>query len=256
LVHQTNHKLVASLNKGLRLVTGQYVARQDADDISLPSRFEKELAWLAGDKQRGVVGSYFTYIDTESSKPSITLTFPTKHIDIARMLYYTNPLAHGSVLMKKEAIIGAGGYKTTYPHNEDYDLWRRLRDHWQLGIIPEVLYLYRINQNSISHTNQSTQHASARKLVEKLWHAPVPLKKVRDIIADAYYYGRLPGEHKPTVRQQYIGQQVQLAYDCLRRGRLRAGYPTALAALRLQPRSFFRLLKPLLFALPKRIMGR
>ncbi len=256
LVHQTNHGLVAALNKGLRLARGTFVARQDADDISKPERFKKELDWLSAEPRRAVVGSFFTYIDTKSSKPSITLTTPTKHIDLVRMLYYNNPFAHGSTLIRRQALVEVGGYRDTYGHNEDYDLWRRIGKHWTLGQIPEVLYLYRINQNSISHTNQDIQHKFAAKIIEELWQEPVPLKRVRHIVADRSYYREIGSKFSPTIEEQYVGQQISLAYDCLRRGKLKAGLSTAAGALLLRPSSIRRLGKPLLFAIPKRIMGR
>lgn len=254
LVHQTNHGLVNALNKGLRLARGTFIARQDADDISKPTRFKKELDWISAEPRRAVVGSFFTYIDTKESKPSITLTTPTKHKDLLRMLYFNNPFAHGSTMIRRDALVEVGGYRNNYGHNEDYDLWSRIGKHWIMGQIPEVLYLYRINENGISHTNQEIQHKFAAQIAKELWRDPVPLKRIRDILSDRRYYRKIGNKFSPTIEEQYVGQQISLAYECLWHGKLLAGYSTALAVLLLRPSCISRLARPLLFAIPKRII--
>lgn len=256
LVKQTNHKLVYALNQGLKISRGEFIARQDADDISLPSRLEKELSWMISNDKRGLVSSYFTYIDEMTSKPTITLTFPTKHIDLVRNLYYTNPFAHSAAMIRKSAIVTAGYYRNDYDHNEDYDLWRRLAPHWELGVLPEVLLWYRISASSISHTNQDSQHRGGAKIIAELWQQPALFKSFTEIIKDARFYKTFDNTLKPTVLQQYVGQQVQLGIDLLKHSKLKAGFHTAFAALYLQPSSITRLLKPMTFALPKRILRR
>lgn len=256
LIRQTNHKLVYSLNQGVKVARGEFIARQDADDVSLPSRLEKELTWMSANDRRGLVSSYFTYIDETTSKPSITLTFPTKHIDLVRNLYYTNPFAHSAAMIRKSAIVTAGYYRNDYDHNEDYDLWRRLAPHWELGVLPEVLLWYRISATSISHTNQDSQHSGGAKIIAELWQQPAPFKSFTEIIKDARFYKTFDSSLKPTVLQQYVGQQVQLGIDLLKHSKLKAGFHTALAALYLQPSSVTRLVRPMTFALPKRILRR
>ena len=254
LIRQTNHRLVYALNQGVKAARGEFIARQDADDISLPSRFKKEQAWLNADDRRGLVSAYFTYINEKDSKPSITLTFPTKHVDLVRNLYYTNPFAHSAAMIRRSAIATEGYYRPDYDHNEDYDLWRRIANHWEVGLLPEVLLKYRINPNSLSHTNQDSQHAAGARIIAELWQEPAVFKSYKDIVADAKFYNTFDRSYNPTILQQYTGQQAQLAIDFLKHGQLQAGFHSALAALRLQPRSITRLIRPMTFALPKRIL--
>lgn len=258
LIRQTNHKLVYSLNKGVRIARADFIARQDADDISLPSRFEKELAWISGATNRGLVGSFFTYIYEKSSTPSnITITSPTRHIDLYRMMYQVNPFAHGSTMYRKEAWQHTGGYRDNYGPTEDYDLWRRLAQNWEMGQLPEVLYWYRISPTSISHTNQSTQHKYAALIVKELWEQPIVTKSLYASLADAWHYVHMNSPFMSTIYQQYIDQQVYLAQQLLWRGHLRSGYTAALAAFTLKPRNTIkRLWKILVWAMPKRLLGR
>lgn len=257
LIRQTNHKLVYSLNKGVRLARADFIARQDADDISLPNRFEKELAWLTVNDDRGLVGSFFTYIHERTSSPtSTTITSPTKHIDLHRMMGIVNPFAHGSTMYRKKFFNGAGGYREDYGPTEDYDLWRRMVQLCQVGQIPEVLYWYRLSPTSISHTNQDSQHSYAAQIVNEVWREHIPFKLPLATLRDAGYYGRLDSLFAPIIKQQYKDQQIRLAFEHLIRGRLLRGYITAFSATLLNPWAIRALAKILLWAIPKKLLGK
>lgn len=236
LVHQTNKGLVSALNKGLYIARSEFVARQDADDISQPSRFEKELAWLAEDEKRGLVGCFFTYIDEAASTPTgTTIVTPTKHVDLTQMLSYVNPFAHGSVMYRKSAVIEAGGYKDNYGPTEDYDLWRRIALNWRVGQIPEVLYWYRISPKSISQTNQKIQHKYSAEIRKEIWSRPVPVKSNRSTLKNARHYKYLNSPMAEEVYAKYLNHQVEISKQFLLHGRLLSGYRTVFASLLLRP---------------------
>src|SRR5205085_8762397 len=92
IVRQTNHGLVDALNTGIRLARAPLIARQDADDISLPNRLERESAWMSGNPECAVVGTFFRYVDEDTLEPTgVTITAVTEHVDIARRMYLDNP---------------------------------------------------------------------------------------------------------------------------------------------------------------------
>jgi glycosyltransferase involved in cell wall biosynthesis len=138
-----NIGLTRSLNRGLALACGEYVARMDGDDVSLPSRLEAQSNELDGDKSLDLVGSFFDVIDAEGklieSKELIT-------DDIYRLwrLQFHNNYGHGTMMMRKSAVLRAGNYDETLRFAQDYDLWSRISAKGNTKIIPESLYLYRM----------------------------------------------------------------------------------------------------------------
>ncbi len=253
LVRQTNHGLVYSLNKGVKLARGRFIARQDADDISMPTRFEKLVSAITANDRMGLVGTFFTYIDEKTSQPSITITSVTKHLDLRRSFYITNPFAHGSTLIRKDAIVNAGGYSDKYGPTEDVELWRRLAENWELGIVPEPLYWYRINPNGISHKKQSSQHKFAAKIIAEQWRRPFLYKGYRAIVKDAEYYRRLPSPFAEQVYHQYINEQFVIAMGCFARRKYRAGLVTYIATCRLDPSKATQLIRPVVGRLARRV---
>lgn len=245
LIHQTNHGLVDTLNKGLGLARGEFIARQDADDISLPSRFERELSLLASQPRVGLVSAFFAYIDDQSQPTGITITSPTKHLDLRRSFYIVNPFSHGCSLFRKSAYQQAGGYRSDYGPTEDYDLWRRLADdEWELAIIPEILYLYRLLPSGISQLAGSVQHKFAAKIVAEQFKKPFVYKGFRTIVADGRYYRRMQSQFAETIFHQYVNEQYVIAMELFARGKFKTGLITTAAAGRLDARQWRKLWRP------------
>jgi len=252
IIRQRNHGLVFSLNKGLTLARAEFIARQDADDISLPTRFKKELALISSDQAIGVVGTYFTYIDEKTEKPGITITFPTKSIDVKRSMYFTNPFGHGTTMIRKAVFGNVEHYTNEYGPTEDMELWQRIGDKWEFGIVPESLYLYRINPNSISHTKSEIQHKFSAQLLARQWAKPFIFKPAKTIISDGHFYKTLHSPFAFEVYNQYVAHQIDMARVLLKRGSFASGLRTAYGAVSLKPRCITRFIKPMIAG----IMGK
>ena len=247
LVHQTNHGLVETLNKGVSLARGQFIARQDADDVSLPTRLEKEMSLLSSRPSVGLVGAFFAYIDDKSEPTGVVITAPTKHLDLRRSFYITNPFPHGCSLYRKEAFEQAGGYRDNYGPTEDYDLWRRMADQeWEIAIIPEVLYMYRLLKSGISHQKSDIQAKFTAKIIAEQFKKPFVLKGYRSIVKDARYYRKMDNTFADQVFHQYVNEQFVIAMEMLARGWAKSGTITALAALRLDRHLARRLIRPII----------
>lgn len=160
--NKENIGLTKSLNKGLKLAQGEYIARQDADDISLPERFEKQVELL--DKQPKVilVSASYEYIDSEGSSFQQLQRGDIPDLTTWYLLFYNRVGAHGIVMFRRKPVIDLGGYSENYPYSQDYELWSRLVRVSDIVILPDVLQLYRRNHSeSISVRAKSKQEALA-----------------------------------------------------------------------------------------------
>lgn len=148
LRNDENSGIVYSLNKGLKIAQGKYIARMDADDISMPDRFEKQYQFLDSNPNIGVVGSWGEYID-ELGKNISFVKHPQKDNEIRTLLLVKNCIFHPSVMIRRELLVDIG-YKDGYKHAEDYWLWTELLANTKFENIPEYLIKYRIRGNNIS----------------------------------------------------------------------------------------------------------
>ncbi|MCK4786759.1 MAG: FkbM family methyltransferase, partial [Desulfobacteraceae bacterium] len=151
-----NKGLTKSLNIGLKLCRGKYVARMDADDISLPQRFEKQVRFLDENPNCTAVGSWCARIDS-NGKIINNWRHPTGCEDIKKKLLAENSVFHGSAMVRRQPLVEIGGYDEKYKYSQDYDLWLRLSEVAEIQNLGEYLYLSRSSQESLSVTRKEQQ---------------------------------------------------------------------------------------------------
>lgn len=176
LVRQEPLGLVEALRRGLAETSAPLIARMDADDVSLPTRLERQLEAL-GDGV-ALVGCGFEAIDADGRSTESWL-LPADDPALRRRLLLRNPFAHGSVLFRRDAIARAGGYRSDYGANEDYDLWRRVARDWRLAAVPEVLYRYREHAEAVTKSRVDERVAARERLRDEIWDEPTLLGQVR-----------------------------------------------------------------------------
>lgn len=143
LVRNPASGLVSALNFGLEKARAPLVARMDADDIALPQRFERQVARMRAEPDLSVLGTGYFRIDAEGGRTGSVVP-PVEPVDVARALDRVNAIAHPTVVMRRDAVEAAGGYREAYLRAEDYDLWLRLAERGKLANLSDPLIEYRI----------------------------------------------------------------------------------------------------------------
>jgi GT2 family glycosyltransferase len=158
---QANAGVVAARNAGLRVAHAEFVAFLDADDIALPGRLAKQVAYLRAHPEAAAIGSNITYF-SDADGVIRTQKFPVGVTQVANALETGNPLAQPSVMLRKSMAMAAGGYREAFKFGaEDYDLWLRLAEKHPLDNLPEVLTLYRVHADSLTHRRRHEQTFAA-----------------------------------------------------------------------------------------------
>lgn len=142
-----NQGIAGALNEGLRLSRGGYVARQDADDISLPDRLARQTAYLDARPEVGVLGCSSTTID-ENGKPIRVSKKPLTNEEIQAAMPNAISLIHGSVMYRRSCIEQVGHYRPFFRRAQDRDLWLRMARLCEFHNLPEPLYQWRFIPSS------------------------------------------------------------------------------------------------------------
>lgn len=149
LFDQKNRGLTPSLNRGIALARGEYIARMDGDDVSNPTRFEKEVLFLDRNPDIGLVGTFAYRIDEQGRHISL-YTYKTTYKEIRENIWVDCPFCHSSVMFRKACIDTVGPYREKVGPSEDYDLWFRIIERFDTANIPEPLHSFRIDSGGIT----------------------------------------------------------------------------------------------------------
>jgi len=209
--HEKNIGLTKSLNKGLRVAKGEYVARQDADDISMPERLDKEVAFLDTNKNVGLVGTDYFLIN-EKDKIIDKINCLTESKDLKEKLLEGNQFAHGSIVFKKECIEKVGMYREEFKFAQDFDFVLRISEIFHIANIPEFLYKWRINIDSVSVNKKTLQDKYALLAIElakerrekgrdKLQYLP---DEERKKFLDSYLFSSIHKNHYKEISNNYF----------------------------------------------------
>lgn len=147
--HQEKAGLVASLNRGCREAQASYIARMDADDIAFPDRLARQVEFLDTHPLVAVVGSAVIRIDAAGREIKRNVC-PTSHAEIVEALREYTCFTHPSVMLRADALAAVGGYRKAYKAAEDYDLWVRLSERYELANLPDPLLYYRVYPEQVS----------------------------------------------------------------------------------------------------------
>lgn len=151
-----NLGLTRSLNRGLQKVRGRYIARHDADDCSHPRRIERQVQFLTDNDEIVLLGTDYEMINPDGDVIE-SVRLPHMHRDLMERLEKGNIFCHGSVLFRAEPVRKLGFYRESFPVTQDYDLWLRIGELYKIANIPELLYQFRFDAETISRKNRALQ---------------------------------------------------------------------------------------------------
>jgi glycosyltransferase involved in cell wall biosynthesis len=232
ILDQPNRGIVASLNRGLQVAKGTYIARMDADDLSRPERLARQVAYLDAHPEVAVVGTAFAYLD-ESGREIGFEAVLLRNIDIQRHLFLGNPFGHSSIMARRDAIRETEGYRDSWWPAEDYDLWRRIARSHELANLPEPLYAYRASAGGISAAQSGPQLQLTNRLIGEIWRSlPLPHMDGKAMRAGAAYYKRL-GDRR--FLEAYLRDQTMIIAALAVRRRFSLAWREWLALLVVSP---------------------
>lgn len=156
-----NQGIARTLNHGIALAQGSYIARMDADDISMPERLEKQVDFMENHPEVGLLGSGVMKI--KKSRKSKAVSWPTTDAEIKIDLLFQNPFFHPSIMARTQ-LLKHTGYDLTQPYAQDYGLWVALAPKTNFANLCAPLLKYRAHEGQVTKTKGEQQAAIAREI--------------------------------------------------------------------------------------------
>ncbi|MGM9600097.1 MAG: glycosyltransferase family 2 protein [Faecousia sp.] len=165
LENDTNSGIVVTLNKGLDYATGEYIARMDADDISVNTRFQKQVDYLDIHPNIGVLGTGLKKFGdgiTESNR-----IFSANPYQLKAELVFSSCIAHPTVMMRRLVLEeNQIRYQEEFAGAEDYLLWWQLAQKTNISALTDILHLYRIHNTQITQDKGEKYKVLLKRLLE------------------------------------------------------------------------------------------
>lgn len=155
--NEENIGLTKSLNKGLQLTRGEYIARLDADDVSMPERLEKQVRFLDAHPDVGLVATAVAYVGPDGEELGVQRI---RRKDFYQALVDMDFIwEHSAALFRAACMKTVGLYREEFEYAQDYDLWLRIAEEFDLMVLNEPLVKLRLRPESISATKRVHQKA-------------------------------------------------------------------------------------------------
>lgn len=170
LNHFKNLGLIQSLNDGLQVASGEYLARIDSDDLwTDSSKLSKQVDFLDSHPEVGLLGSWARCVD-QKGKKLFQIKPPEKDGDVRKQILLHNCFVHSSILARIKLLRNFGGYSANDSHIEDYSLWLQLGKVARFWNLPEIMVNYRLNLTGITQTKNLQQIRAVLRLIRQYRH--------------------------------------------------------------------------------------
>ena len=174
VLDQENHGLTRSLIRGCAEAKGEFIARQDAGDLSRPHRLVRQLEVLCNKRELAFVSCWTEFVGPKKeflyiSKGNANAITPTWILsEKEKWGVIDGPTCHGSVMCRRNSYNSAGGYRKEFFYGQDWDLWYRMASFGKFQIVDESLYQARVTADSLSAENRKKQKSIGRLSREAL----------------------------------------------------------------------------------------
>ena len=169
-VEQENMGLANTLNKGISLSRGKYIARQDNDDISHPDRLQRQVSFLDQNEAYALVGTCASIIDASGMDTGRRHQHPVTSEYLKLDLVFDNPFVHSSIMFRKETITGIGGYQNSLDFFEDHNLWSRVSYFYEVANLSDELLKYREVPTGMSKSSNDYSRKVLNQSILNLVH--------------------------------------------------------------------------------------
>lgn len=181
IMNQVNLGLPASLNVGLAAATGEFIARQDQDDVALSDRLLKQVTRMEANPGLGLLGTWAVILTEDSTggwQPHGEHRHPADDASLRLRLFWNSPFVHSSVMMRAAAVRAIGGYAAEPIRilPEDFDLWTRIAANAEVGNVPEVLQWYRQTSTGLSRVKADAVREGVDRIAVASLRAALPPK--------------------------------------------------------------------------------
>lgn len=168
IVSQPNAGLTRALIRGCAEARGEFIARQDAGDVSSPGRLSRQMQALRADAQCVAVSCDTDFVGPRG-EPLYTARVGERELNesLRRGTYpFRGPSHHGSVMMRRAAYLAAGGYRAEFYFAQDLDLWTRLSEQGRFAVVNEAVYRAQLAPGAISGTHAAEQRHLAQLIAQ------------------------------------------------------------------------------------------
>ena len=154
IINRHNHGLTPSLNHGLSIAKGKWIARMDDDDISDSNRLLEQVKFLKSNPEVVLLGTGCQRIDAKDNPLGKPITYPTNHQNLVNLLVKHKPFfPHASAIFNRITALKLGGYCERFQRAQDYDLWLRFCRIGKISCLQEPYTKLRIHETSITNTD-------------------------------------------------------------------------------------------------------
>ncbi len=164
--NEMNLGIAGNRNKGVGLAQGKYIVWQDADDISVPTRIEKQYQFMEAHPEAGIIGGFLQFFDDEHECTGFR-KYKADDLSLRKRIFRYSPVAQPASMIRKKCLEEVGEYNLAYPPAEDIDMSFRIGEKYQFANLQDVMIRYREHPNSATFTRLKKIEFSTLKIRRK-----------------------------------------------------------------------------------------